>query len=370
MKRIILIIIVMAFVIILGCASAKDINNYAELEINKETINAIEKGGTEIIGSIGEYSYLSEKGKITGTYYLNQKEALVFVSRGKPNEPDQTNVEIYIDESKNATLFFQVGTVNGDEYIKTYPGEGYILELQDHDYKSIIMNSNGIIDINDSINIGNKDTIGYFSNTIFINGHIINSSDNGIYRETFYGNEETTLVNGYCNRLQYYSGRIYYVEDNKLFSISPDGADNKLISDNDVSDYIINDKGIMILSMYPDSIKLRLQEHGKSSIEEVFSAKGLSDDYRYSLIGFEGNKVYLSRRDITKSWIEILSQDGDGIKILIHKDTPVTFDYKPIINGDNILYIVRNGIHKYNIKENSDILVAKTLYTFGPILVD
>jgi len=361
MKKFLLIILVVIMAVFSGCQYPANtvIENYTELEVNKEIINRLKKYGRDII-SVEEYSYISEKGKITGTYDtdLANNEVLVFVSKGRPERTSHTNKEIYID--KNAFLYVSAETAEGDRYIKMNPYRGQIFELHNLDFKSALLENDVITDLYDSINEIGTDMIASFHNRIYADGHVIQISENGIYRETFYGNEETKLVDGYCKSLQYCSGRIYYIESNKLYSINIDGTDNKLIN-KDVTDYLINDEGITILSVYPYTIHVKIQKLNNADAEEILSAKGYYGDYKYSLIGVDGNIVFLSRRDVAKSWIEILEQDGDTLNVLNHRDEWFGFDYRPFKKGDDIYYIA-NEIYKYNIKDNTDLLIAKCKY--------
>jgi uncharacterized protein YpmB len=98
MKKFLLIILVVIMAVFSGCQYPANtvIENYTELEVNKEIINRLKKYGRDII-SVEEYSYISGKGKITGTYDtdLANNEVLVFVSKGRPERTSHTNKDLY-----------------------------------------------------------------------------------------------------------------------------------------------------------------------------------------------------------------------------------------------------------------------------------
>lgn len=226
------------------------------LNVNGCKINSNNLEGSEEVSNkktieeVREYSFITPIDEEIQTKEISNNKLIKYISKGRPSgQIDNKSIEVYVADQRNTNiidmrLYLPLATKN--EYIETFIGDGDVFRVINNDYISQMAVQKSIIDFNDAMSENKIDTIAWFDDILLKEGHIfgISKGDSSIYRQTFHSNEFTILVNGKCENMQYWNGRLYYIKNSRIFSINIDGTDNELVNDGPVTDYIISKDGI------------------------------------------------------------------------------------------------------------------------------
>lgn len=353
MKKTTMIIVVICIMLLSGCG--------ADISVEKLTLE-----DKQISVRVREYSYVREDGEITGSIDMEVGKTVAFISKGRPVDIDDDEYPIYLDDG---WLFVAVNMDGGMEYIETFAGDCCVFRLLQDDEKITKQESKGFVEVKDLFSDDEVDTIAWFKSSFMHKGHRFGLSySNSLYRETFYGNENTILDKGPCANLQYDNGSLYYTKDKKLYRMDVEGTNKVLLCNKRVSDYVVNETGVVIMSQYEDKIVIYTQEFDAKQTAEMQSY-AIDTDHSYSLIGVNNDTVYLSKGADSADKFELVAMHGGKmhtLNTLGEKCYQTSDTYQPIMIEGCIYYLgtkdEMHGIIRYNISRGNSDCIAESMF--------
>lgn len=341
---------------------------------NGEILKKLKEDGKTNLTYVGEYSYVSKAGKITGTDYFGDDKAAVFLSLGRPSISDNINYTVYIGYEKNDIYnrYLKIRTNSGDEYIKThYPGMIFKKTAEDFS-ASELEGVDCILDLNDERG-GNKiDSFEWLDNVLIKEDHVFgiftNKGDFG--RSTIYGHEWANLESWFSSSFQYKDGWIYYIDSNILYKVKVDGSERVQVYDKDIIDYTLEDERILILKYVSDAIYVYSISYTGGEAQQIASTES-DDDIRYNnIIGSIGDTIYLCSKE-PEDRFEISSVSAGNVDS-VYCTTENMAGLKPFLHNNYIYYItclLESELHRYDISTGEDSVIAEGLYYVGQAII-